>query len=416
MSFGAVLTAFAALGTTASYAQDRCGDTDAITATDAKVRENYLKPETRKVALEAGKEYIAKYGECEASKGFVAWLKPLIPDWEKKVKDREEYLWAKERMAKFDNGIQNGKFDDSYAAGAELLSKYPNNMNFILPLGLIGLYESYKNNYKYNDDSIRYAKMAITKFKAGGVEPKKDKDGKLILDKTDKEIYGTYQFERNKDEALSELNYALAFINYYAKKDKKAALPYYYEVTQMPGVYKDEPRLYVTLGSFYGDESAPIGKEIVALIEKQKAAPTDEEKQKLDVEIKAKVALYNGYTERALDAFGRAYKVADEKVASEKKLKDDVYKMLQGLYEQRFEKKDGLNAYVATSTSKPLPNPTSEVTPISDPEPAKTTTAGTSVQAPTKLANGISTPAATKPAATNGKAATATKPAAKPRR
>ena len=407
MSFGAILTASIALGTSASHAQDPCGDTDAITAADAKVREDYPKIETRKIAVDAGKEYLQKYGTCEVSKAFVEWLKPQIPVWEKQVQDNIDQLFRKTRFEKFDNGIKTAKFEDSYAAGAELLSKYPDNMNVILPLGLIGLYESYKNNFKYNDDTIRYAKLAIEKFKAGGVQPKKDKDGNVLVDKTGKEIYASNQFGRNKDEALSELNYAIAYINYHAKKDRKAALPYYYEVTQMPGIYKDEPRLYMTLGSYYVDESAPIGKEIIALIEKLKAAPTDEEKEKINNETKAKVALYNGYSERALDAFGRAYNVANDKIASEKTLKAEVYKTLQNLYEQRFEKKDGLDAYIVASTGKPLPYPTGQVTPVSDPEPTATT--GTTV--PAKPANGPSTPVRTKPAATNGKAGASTKPA-----
>ena len=395
-----MLAAFVALSATVSFAQEPCADTDAITAADAKVRENYLKIETLRVALDAGKDYLGKYEPCAVSKDFVAWLKPQVPVWEKKVKDYEDYVWRKPRVEKFDNGIKTAKFEDSYAAGAELLSKYPDNMNVILPLGLIGLYESYKNNFKYNEDTIRYAKMAIDKLKAGTVESKKDKDGKPILDKTGKEIYGSFQFERNKEEAISELTYTIAYINYYAKKDHKAALPYYYQVTQIPGIYKDEPRLYLALGSFYVDESAPIGKDIVALLEKQKLAPTPEEKEKIEIEIKAKAALYNGYNERALDAFGRAYKAADEKIAAEKTIKADVYKTLQGIYERRFEKKEGLDAYILASAAKPLPNPMSEVAPISDPEPAKAA-AVTPVPAVAKPLNGKSTSGAAKLAASS---------------
>ena len=399
MIFGIVLTAFTAAATTAVHAQ-ACAEADAIAAADAVIRANFPKIATLKVAIDAAKVYLEKYGECESTKDFSGWLKAQLPDWEKKVKLEDDRVWSKPRVDKFDNGIKTAKFEDAYAAGAELLTKYPDNMNLILPLGLIGLYESYKNNFKYNDDTIRYAQLAIGKFKAGGVESKKDKDGKPVLDSTGKELYGSFQFVRNKDEALSELNYALAHINYYGKKDRKVALPYYYEVTQMPGIYKNEPRLYVTLGSYYGEESAPIAKEIVALIEKQKAASTDEEKVDIDVEIKAKEAIYKGYTERALDAYSRAYSAADEKNASEKTLKAGVYKTLQTLYEGRFEKKDGLDAYILATTSKPLPNPTSEVTPVLDPEPAKatTTTTATTPQAPVKAA------------VSNGKAATATKP------
>ncbi len=399
MVLAIVLTAFTAVATTAVHAQT-CTETDAIAAADAVIRANFPKLATLKVAVDAAKVYLEKYGECESTKDFSGWLKAQLPDWEKKVKLEDDRVWSKPRADKFDNGIKTAKFEDAYASGAELLTKYPDNMNLILPLGLIGLYESYKNNFKYNDDTIRYAQLAIGKFKAGGVEAKKDKDGKPVLDATGKELYGSFQFVRNKDEALSELTYALAHINFYGKKDRKAALPYYYEVTQMPGIYKDEPRLYVTLGSYYGEESAPVGKEIVALIEKQKAAPTDEEKEKIDVEIKAKVALLNGYTERALDAYARAYKFADEKIAAERTLKAEVYKTFQNLYERRFEKKDGLDAYLNATTGKPLPNPTTEVTPISDPEPVKTAVTTPVTDAPVPV----------KAAATKGKTATATKP------
>ncbi len=425
-----MLSAVIGFSAASAAAQNACEDADAITALDAKIRENYPKIDTREVAVTAGKEFLEKYGECEPTKDFVAWLKPQLPKWEQQVADYKVYQWRAPRVKKFDDSIQagrtSGNYDDAYSAGAELIQKYPDNMNFILPLGLIGLSESYKNNFKYNDQTVRYAQMALAKFKSGAaVESKKDKDGKPLLDKGGKELYGPFQFERNKEDAMSELTYALAYINYHAKKDKKAGLPYYYEVSQMPGLYKEEPRLYATIGSYYVEESDPIRKEVVDLINKQKAATTDEEKEKLEGEIKAKVALLNGYTERALDAFGRAYKFADEKIPAEKTLKAEVYKTLQGLYERRFEKKDGLDQWIATSVAKPLPNPTSEVAPVSDPEPAKTTTSTApvttapapngkttaSATTPAQPAAAISKPVSNgKPAAANGKATAVTKP------
>lgn len=394
---GSALLGIAVLGlsATGAFAQSNCEDADGITAADAKVRENYPKIETRKIAVEAGKEYLEKYGECEVTKDFVAWLKPQLPVWEKQVKEYEEWLWRKPRIERFDGGIKASKWDDVYAAGNELVGRYPNEVGFMLPMAIVGLQESYRNNFKYNEDAIRYAKMAIAKLRSGSAESKKDNKGNPILDKTGKEVYGPFQFERNKDDAISELTYALAYINYHAKKDKKAGLPYYYEVSQMPGIYKEEPRLFATIGQYYIDESTPIGNEIVTLITKLKEATTDEEKEKLDAEIKGKVALYNGYVERALDAFGRAHKHADETIASEKTLKAEVYKTLQGLYERRFEKKEGLDTWVASAISKPMPNPLTEVSPVTDPEPVTTTSA---------------TPAATPAGGTNGKAAVATKP------
>ncbi|MGD9590251.1 MAG: hypothetical protein AB7Q37_12060 [Pyrinomonadaceae bacterium] len=392
---GLALLGMAVLGfsATGAAAQSNCEDADGITAADAKVRDNFGDIKTRKIAVEAGKEYLEKYGECEVTKDFVAWLKPQLPKWEQQVKEYEEYLWVKPRVDKFDGGIKAGKWDDVYSAGSELVQRYPDRVGFMLPMAIVGLQESYKNNFKYNEDAIRYAKMAIAKLKDGSAEVKKNPKGEPMLDKTGKEVYGPFQFERNKEDALSELTYALAYINYHAKKDKKAGLPYYYEVSQMPGLYKEEPRLYATVGTYFLDESAPIGKEIVDLIEKQKAAPTDEEKEKLDVDIKAKVALYNGYLDRSIDAFSRAYKFADDKLAAEKTLKAEVYTTIQNLYERWKETKDGVDQWIATTVSKPFPNPTSQVMPIPVVEPVTTTTSAT--------------PAAT-PA--NGKGAVATKP------
>lgn len=371
---GMLLAAFMAVGTTAGFAQDNCADVDGYTALDAKIRENIGKIATLQIAVDSGKQYLEKYGECEATKDFAEWLKIQIPKWEERLEKKRLGDILTALFARYDDGIKLEKYDESYAAGKEILTKQPDNIHIILPLGLIGLYQSYNNNYKYNDDTVRFANMALAKFKSGVAQPKTDKDGKPKLDKNGKPLYGVFQFEMNKEDAISELTYALGYINFWAKKDKKAALPYYYEVSQMEGRYQKEPRVFATVGSYYLEEAGKLGTEIAALIKKLEAATTDEEKLKLDGEAKAKVGLFNGYTERAMDAFGRARSVAPDKTPAEKKYKDDINKTLQDLYKRRFEKTDGLDTWVATSVAKPFPNPTSEVTPIIDPEPETTTT------------------------------------------
>ena len=164
------------------------------------------------------------------------------------------------------------------------------------------------------------------------------------------------------------------------------------------GKFKGDPRVYGAVGDFYFEEATKIRKEIPPMIEKQKALTTDEEKLKMDAEIEAKIALFNGYAERAMDAFGRAHKLAPSSTPAEKTYKDNIYKAIEDLYKWRFEKETGINEYIASTITKPFPNPMSEVKPVSDPKPATTTTNTTS-----------STPAATKPA-TNGKTAVTTKP------
>ncbi len=364
-----VLSVALGLSSAIALGQNLCDDADGIAVLDSKIRDNYNRYETVEIAFDAAKEFLKKYGDCPQTKPLVEWFKPQLPNWEKQAAARREFVWRQERVEKFNNGITNTKFQDVYAAGGELIRRYPDNVQYLLPLGLIGLYESYKNNFKYNDDSIRYAKLALAKLKSGTAEPKKDEAGKPRLDGTKKPVFGTYQFERNAEEAISELTYALGYMLYHGKKDKRAGLLYYYETSQTPGPYKNEPRLYATIGQYYRDESAPIGNDIVALIKRLDEAKTDEDKQKIAAELKSKEALYNGYLERTLDAFSRAYKFSDEKIASEKVLKDQMLKLLQDTLGRRAATTT-LDKWIAKAEAMPLPDPTSAVEPVYDPEPA----------------------------------------------
>ena len=384
---------FVAVGSHTTLAQAGCDNPEEIEALDKKIRENYGKLATLKVAIDSGKQFLEKYGACEAPKEFADWVKAQLPGWEARLDKAEKAKALGDLFKRFDDGIVAAKFDDVYAAGKELLAREPENVHVMIPLGLFGLAQSYKKDYKYNDDSLRYAKLAIEKLKAGA--PPKMRDGKPVLNKDGQPAFSTWDF--SKQEAIDELTYAIAYINFYAKSDKKTALPIYYELSQSGGKYKNEPRVFAAIADYYLQEAGKLGDEIAKMIEKQKTLATDEEKFKFDGEIKAKVGLFNGYTERALDALGRAHKVAPSATAAEKTYKDALYKQITDIYKRRFDKDAGLNEYIAAALAKPFPNPTSEVTPINDPEPVETTTNTTS-----------STPA-TKPA-TNGKTAVTSKP------
>lgn len=265
----AVLLTLSAANTAA---QNPCDDADGIAALDTKIRTAHEKADTLEVAFEAGKLYVQKYGDCEP-KDFAAWVKGRLGKWEQIIKDRK----IKEKIGKFDDAVKAGNHDEVYTVGKELNQIFPENVHFMLPMAMIGLPETYKKNHKYNDNSIKYAKMALAKLKSGTAEPKKDKDGKVLTDSSGKPIFGVYQFERNADEAISELTYGLGYILFHAKKDKRAGLLYLYEASQVPGLYKTEPVLFATIGQFYTEESKPINDQIIALAEKHRLAPTDEE-------------------------------------------------------------------------------------------------------------------------------------------
>ncbi len=380
--FAAAVLGFSA---TQGFAQDPCADTDAQTALYTKFTELYPKTdlESRKGAITAGKEFLEKYGACETVKQQNDYFKTAVPALEASVKKMVEDDERKKLFKRYDDAVLADNADEILAAGKLILAQQPDNVNIKVPMGMIGLVKSYAKENKYADDSIRFAQMALTDLEGGKPCNRKDKAGN--------ETCGVLKWEMPRADVINELTYATAYLKYYAKGDKKGALPTYYKLSQGTSKYKEEPRIYATMGAYYIEESSPIRKEIVALIEKQKIAATDEEKLKLEDEIKAKVALLNGYNERALDAFGRAYKFAEKRGAAEAALKAETYKTLQALFQSRFAKTDGLDKWVADSTMKPLPNPTTEVTPVSDPEPATTTTttsspAGTAAAQP--AANG----------------------------
>ncbi|MBA2378157.1 MAG: hypothetical protein H0V76_01125 [Blastocatellia bacterium] len=363
---GFALAAVLAVGSTVGYAQDPCEDFDGQAAVYEKFTANMAGDlAKRKVAVTAGKEYLEKYGACEGSKDIAAYLKTNLPPMEEAIKKQEAAETTAKLFERYDAGVQKRNYDEAYAAGRTILAQYPDNLNVMLPLSLIGLYESYDKNFKYNEDTLKYARQALQMLKSGKEATKKNKEGVPV--------YGVFQFERNKEDAISELNYTIAYILYHVKNDKKGALPYYYDVAQNPGALREEPRVYQTVGAYYLENAGKIGEEIAKMIEELKTITDEDARVAKDAEIKKRIALFNGYTERALDAYSRAHKVTKDDAAN-KEYKAGLYKTIQTLYERRFDKKDGIDAYIASTVAKPMPNPTTEVSPVAESEPATNTT------------------------------------------
>jgi len=378
LGLSVLAAAFCAVGTTASYAQsEACADVDGQTALYTKFTESYAKKTVAELepALATGKEFLEKYGSCETLKDQVAFVQPQVQRIEKLLPDLKKADQLRPLFTRYDAGITSDNAEEVYAAGKAILAITPDNLNIIFPMGLVGTYQSTPaNNYKYADDGIRFANMALSKIKSGAAFTKTNKAGVPTV--------GALKYEYTKQEAIDELTYSLAYLNYYGKKDKKTALPYYYELSQSSGRYKEDPRIYGTIGDYYVEQGAPIGDDIAKKIADRKPDDSADVLAQKEAAIKSQIALFNGYTERALDAYSRAYKSAKSDTPAAKTYKDNLYKIMQSLYKRRFDKETGLDAYVAQTTAKPFPNPTSEVTPIADPDPAPSTTGQPAKTAP----------------------------------
>ncbi len=397
-NFAFLLAVLVGIGTVAGYAQNPCEDAEGMAATDAKFRENYNKGlAERIVAVEAGKQYLEKYANCgEINKDVVDWLRSALPKIEEgisaeKAKREKDLLYGR-----FNKAVEGKNWDEVYASGREILSKEPDQLDVMITLGSIGYDELFegRTNFKYNDDTLRYARQAIAAMDSGKSSP----SGQFGL-------YG-WSF-KNKAATLAELNLTIGYLTQVALKNKKDAAPYLYKVTQSSTAAAKNPIPYELIGRFYFDELNALVEKIKTAEAAQSPDDTPEVAQKKVDDLKALVALANGTAERAMDAFSRAFTNAEPKAVDYRK---QMKANIEAAYKLRFGKVEGVDSWIAGVVSKPFPNPTSPITPVSDPEPATNTTSSgpAAIVTPAAAATPVKTDAAAK-----GKLAPKQKPSAK---
>lgn len=352
--FAVVLTA--AL-TTVAFGQDPVEEKAAIYE---KYTANYAGTiEQRRIAITAGKEYIAKYGANEEDKEIVDYLKSAIPALEKGIEDevkaeavRKAKAEAQARYARFNKDVTAKNWDEAYVSGGEILAKEPDLLDVILVLGSIGLDEIAKTPpvTKFNDATIKYANMAIAKMNSG-------------VKSTD---YGAYAYSyNNKDNATAWMNYTIGMIMYHSqgKTDpvkKKDALNYLYAATRSESDRKKEPRIYGTIGDWYFAKATDLNTERLKLDQLDKANFEAIDKS---------VALEKAYADRAIDAYARALQIARANTTVTQAYKDTMLDLIKKLYNFRYQQPelktdDKINLYIAGIMSKPMPDPAADVTPV----------------------------------------------------
>ncbi|MEO8074272.1 MAG: hypothetical protein ABI686_13620 [Acidobacteriota bacterium] len=398
--FGLLTMALTAVTATSLFAQDDpCTNVEAKQAVYKKFTDNFASKvlAQRKTAVEAGKEYVEKYGNCPDDKEIVAYLNKNVPVIEKGIAGEEANKVVEDRYNRFNTAIKAKNTADIYSVGKEILATDPNLVDVMLVLATAGYDQASAKtpDDKYNNEVINYATMAVQKIESGAKSVTGD--------------YGvlTYAY-KDKDNAVGWMNYIIGYIDYYRMSKKTEGLTYFYKASQASSTTKTNPFLYQTIGLYYRGEVVRLGEDIAAKLKANNNQANDE--------IKSLIAMQKGYADRAIDAYARAYKLSD---ASNKQYKDGLYESVKEIYTLRFEgKTDGVDAYIANLTSKPLPDPASKVEPVVEEDAA---TATNSVPAATNTAPAATpskTPASntTKPPTTTTKtpAPSTTKPAATP--
>lgn len=362
---GLFAAVFAATATTSTFAQDICADFDSNKTLYQKFLDNYQGTKSQiDTAINAAREYVQKYAACSDFKAQVDYLKSAEPSLRARIKEIEEQEIADRRAERYDSFDRNMKaknWNSTYRVGATILAEEPNKLDVILTLGSIGLDLALARpaNDTYNRDTINYAKSAIQKLNSGMTSKN----------------FGAYQFSyKTKDNALGWMNYTIGQIMFQRQGRsnpaiKEQALIYLYRASMANSETKALPALYGTLGDYYRSKVVEFGKKREVYDAKDEA-----NFEKID----NLFGLEKAYAERGADAYARAYNLAKASKSATPAYRKLLLDSLTALYKFRFSKTGEpdtgneaakINTFVASVIAKPLPNPTSAVTPIIEKKP-----------------------------------------------
>ncbi len=400
LGLGLMIATFAFAG----FAQDRTRE-----IVYKQYTENFEGPGIAKfqLALDAAKEYIAKFNTTD-DEPQVTYFKAAIPTLEQAIEKEKGSAAAKEeydawyaQLKKVVETFNSKNWAESYNVGKQAIDKQfkyldkgplssetvkGQKLDIAIGLGAIGFDRaSLDKNDTFNNEAITYLNSAIQQLEAG--QAAKTTFGKAV----------GYDL-LSKDNALGLLNYYQGYILYYRQKKETEALPYFYKATQTKSASQEISDIYRAVGFNYYNKLAALDTDRLAKIKANNNEDNDE--------TLALLAQEKGYADRGIDAYARALKIAMANAKATKEYKDGLRASLEELYKFRYDKTDGVDAYISNVMSKPFPNPATPVQPVVE-TPATTTTSTTTSTTPTT--------SATKPAATTTKEATTTtttKPAA----
>jgi tetratricopeptide (TPR) repeat protein len=331
----------------------------------------------QKEAYGIGKEYLAKYPTCADS--YAKAVQKFIGQYDEAVTKVEfpKYLYGTDAAG-------TGKdLTKAFALGKEMIAANPNDLGLLINLGYAGYtaQSSKPSVTTYSAESLGYAKKAIQMIE-GGQSP------------------ATWTPFKTKDESAAYLNFAVG--EYMIKSDPAGAVPYYLKSLSMETPVKTTAGAYARLAAAYQvGQYDPLQKEFTA---KFGGKPETDE---------SKFALNNLYQviDRVTDAYARAINLAgtDPKLADDKKV---WLETLTGFYKFRNnESTSGLDAFIASATSKPLPAPFTPqpYVPAAAPAPSTGGTASDTGNTGSGNGNGATAAAPAAQSTTAAKPKTATK-------
>lgn len=154
-----------------------------------------------------------KYGLCEPAKELSEYLKTTLPKMEETNLAKAEKAARENEIAnRFNTALKASNWDEVYKSGKELLAEDADKYRpVVLVLGSMGPDETAKATpvTKWNDETIRFAKMAIADIESGKTFSS----------------FGVVPFDyANKDNAVAWMNLSIGYILTFDKKIRKKPL------------------------------------------------------------------------------------------------------------------------------------------------------------------------------------------------
>jgi hypothetical protein len=307
-------------------------------------------------AYEDAKKYLGCPAPAQVTEGqqkIIDYLKMFVSKYDDAT-----------RKASYRTLLYNDKkYPEAYAVGKELLAAEPENLKVLVDLGANGYLLAPLNNASLTAEGLDYAKRALQQIESG----------KTVED---------WQPLASKDAAVAYLNYTVGALT--LEKDPANAVKNLLKAAQFETPLKKSPYTYAYIAGAY--ETGPYAKQSEEY--KAKYSGKDE-----TPESKLALANINQIVDRMIDGYARAVALAatDQQFA---KPKTGWQESLATWYKYRNNNSDaGMNEFVASVLSKPLPPEPTPLTALPNPAPASTP-AGASSGTPS---NGTTTASAAAP-------------------
>jgi hypothetical protein len=265
----------------------------------------------QQIAFEAGREYVGKYPNDEYTARVSGWVQA----YERAARKLQfEELLFKEK-----------KYAAAYALGKQVLASEPDNLRTIINLASAGYLALNTGNASFDAETLAFARQAMEMLERGG----KPSDWKPFTGQSD---------------TLAYLNFITGEL--ILKETPAESIPYFRKAIESEGSVRNTPIVYARLAAAYvAGEYEPLAKRF----ERNGSGPPESE------EDKAALLKIHLISDRIIDAYARAVALSGTDTQYQEARARWREQLTQFYKFRHNDSTDGLEAYIAGATAKPLP-------------------------------------------------------------